>query len=341
MQNEVDTQKNGTLPDPALGVVPLLGPRPTRVWPEELGKADQNAANTLTVQHDGGVIVLSKVDAETVGHHPREDCQDILLMVELKYKDDSEVQQAAITKAPAITYTMEPQENMISKTQAQTFSASEGSKLQTVTYTNDVPPVKTHALTYTLDPQTVASSKTYTLAYTTDSQPVKTQTISYTTEAQPVTVSKIQTFSYTTDTVNKPQTVTYTTEHPIEKAQLVYTADPGQELQPVALTKSHMLSYSAAEQNAKTHLIAYATEPPASAETYSSEPAPDGTKTPTLTYTTTPLPPNTLLSIEGITDMQADASAKATLEFPAESAEVLNLNSNISQPAALVTDSDK
>ena len=354
----MDTQKNATLPDPALGVVPLLAPRPTRVWSEELGKADQNAGNTLTVQHDGGVIVLSKVDAETVGHHPREDCQDILLMVELKYKDVPEPQQAAISKAPAVAYTVESQESIISKAQAQSFTAAEANKIQAVTYANEVPAgsAKTHALTYTIDPQAVSSTKTYTLTYTTDSQPVmtsKSQTISYTTEAQPVTVSKIQTFSYTTDAVSKPQTVTYTTEHPTdgsEKAQLVYAADPHQthnmDLQPVALTKTHMLSYATEQTGTlagKTHLLAYTTEPPPGGEAYSSEQPPDGTKTPTLTYAAE-LQPSTLVSkiqiMGGAAEVQSDANPKtATLEFPTDSGEVLGLSSDIPQQTSIIINS--
>ncbi|PSN46839.1 hypothetical protein C0J52_09570 [Blattella germanica] len=370
-QNDVDTQRNGTLTETTLGVVPFLGPRPTRVWPEELGKTDQNAGNTLTVQHDGGVIVLSKVDAETVGHHPREDCQDILLMVELKYKDVPEPQQTAVAKTPTVTYAVDSQESIICKAETQTF-ASEGNKVQSVTYTSEVPTVssaKTHTLAYTIDPQVVSSPKTYTLTYTTDSQSVmtaKTQSISYPNDTQPITVSKIQTFSYTTDAVNKPQTVTYTTEPPTDKTHaLVYATDTHPvsltkahsleftgNLQTVALTKAHMLSYTTEESNAltgKTHLLAYTAEPTNGEKTqilaYSSEQTTDDSKNPTLTYSTE-LQPSTLVTktqvLGGAADVQVDENVKsATLAFPAESEEILQIGTNIPQQTALNIDSDK
>ncbi|KAJ9581803.1 hypothetical protein L9F63_003872 [Diploptera punctata] len=345
--NEVDSQpKTATLPDPAIGVVPLLEPRPTRVWPEELEKTDHNAGNTLTVQHDGGVIVLSKVDADTVGHHSREDCQDILLMVELKYKDVSETQQTTITKVPAVAYTIESQGSIISKAQAQSFGATEANKIQTVSYTNEGTQ-KTHALAYTIDPQAVSSTKTYTLTYNTDSQSVmtsKSQTISY-TEAQPVTVSKIQAFSYTADAVNKPQTVTYPTDGSEQKTQLVYAADPQQphSLEPVALTKGNILSYTTEQGGTlagKTHLLTYTTEPPSAGEAYSSEQPSDGNKTPSLTYATE-LQTNTLVNkmelMGEASEVQTDGK---TLSFPNES-DVLSLNSNITQQTPIIIDSDK
>lgn len=350
IQSEVESQKNAPLSDPTLGVVPLLGPRPTRIWSEDLGKADQNDGNTLTVQHDGGVIVLSKVDPDTVGQHPRVECQDILLMVELKYKDVPEPQQATISKTPAIAYAVESQGNIISKAQAQTFTATEASKIQAVTYTNEVAgSAKTHALTYTIDPQAVSSTKACTLTYTADAQPVmtsKSQTISYTAEAQPITVSKIQTFSYTTDAVNKPQIVTYTTDGS-EKTQLVYAAEPHQthsmNLQPVALTKAHMLSYATEQTGAlagKTHLLTYTTEPPPGGEAYNSEQPPDETKTPILTYATELQPSNLVSKMQIMGGSDANAK-KSTLVFPTESGEVLSLNSNISPQTSVTVGSDK
>lgn len=373
-QNEVDPQKNGTVHDTGLGVVPLLGPRPTRVWPEDIEKADQNAGNTLTVQHDGSVIVLSKVDAETVGQHPREECQDILLMVELKYKDVTEPQQS---KAPAITYSVEPHESIISKAQTQSFT-TEANKVHTVTYTNDVPTVstsKTHAVSYTIEPQSVSSTKAYTLTYTTDTQPItaaKTQTIAYTTETQPINVSKIEAFSYTTDNINKPQTITYTAEPNSESSTkthaLVYTAnqhplslakaeniDFTGDLHPVALTKGHMLSYAADEPSALTGktLLTYAAEhaisngAKAHLLTYTPEQTPDATsKTPTVAYTAE-LQPSILVTrcsqvLDDVTEILPDTGTKnGSLAFPSESNEVLSLESTIPQQTTILIDTDK
>ncbi|XP_063243504.1 zinc finger protein 253-like isoform X2 [Bacillus rossius redtenbacheri] len=169
----------------------VLSLRPARGWPEELARGDP-----VTVQHDGGVIVLGKVDGEA-----REECQDFVLMVELKYKDPLEVSLDG--KAPSGLYVPDPGE-MGGRTLAYAVDGAEGDAALggfTLADCQD----KTRALIYAAQPEQLVAAEagktdtdSYTVEFTTaqpDAHGSKLQQLlTYATVQQgtPVVVARAQ-----------------------------------------------------------------------------------------------------------------------------------------------------
>ncbi|KAJ8894457.1 hypothetical protein PR048_007111 [Dryococelus australis] len=242
--------------DKAAGVVdglPVLSMRSTRNWSEELAKGDSAADNTVTVQHDGGVIVLGKVDEES-----REECQDFVLMVELKYKDPLETSQA--------TYALEPQDGSLGKAGSSIY-VSDSEKLQGVTYTSEIHTIAGgKTLTYTIDGEANPSVKSFALSNSVD--PLadcqeKTQTLIYTTQPEQLIASKAGEFELATQHqsslgkteaasfANNAHTVEYTTvQHEASGGKLQHlltTYAAVQQATPVVLTRAQILPRTLSE----------------------------------------------------------------------------------------------
>lgn len=185
--------------------------RSSQLWADDGSKH----GNTLTVQQDGSVIVVSKMDSEA----QREPCQDILLMVELKYKDGPEDDQSVRTHTVAYNaqYTVDSNKHS-NLSCTEELSAEKG-----------VTPV-----TYTIDTQQMTDTKTYTLSYSADGHPIalsKTHAFTYSDEngQNSLTKTHMLTYSGASDGASKPATIVY-------------------EPQPLPLTKTQVLEYSNGSQ---------------------------------------------------------------------------------------------
>nr|CAD7446794.1 unnamed protein product [Timema bartmani] len=242
IQTEIDPAKAGGLGETSIGCLPLFNPRATRGWSDDLVKADHGAGNTVTVQHDGSVIVLGKVDSEHT--HGREDCQDILLMVELKYKDIADSIQTGLLKAaPTIAYAIDPTDASLTKTHPHIFTETD--KTHNLAYANEIHSISGgKTLTYTVEAEQDSSPKTYSLTYSTDPLPEsaagKPQTLTFTADEQQLLSSKTHTFEYTVDqqhnTLEKQDVSPYSEDtHSIDYATIDSDSHPG---------KIHMMTYS-------------------------------------------------------------------------------------------------
>nr|CAD7411907.1 unnamed protein product [Timema poppensis] len=243
IQTEIDPAKSGGLGETSIGCLPLFNPRATRGWSDDLVKADHETGNTVTVQHDGSVIVLGKVDSEHT--HGREDCQDILLMVELKYKDIADSIQTGLLKAaPTIAYAIDPTDASLTKMHPHIFTETD--KTHTLAYANEIHSISGgKTLTYTVEAEQDSSPKTYSLSYSTDTLPEsaagKPQTLTFTANEQQLLSSKTHTFEYTVDqqhdTLDKQDVSPYSEDtHSIDYATIDSDSHPG---------KIHMMTYSA------------------------------------------------------------------------------------------------
>lgn len=274
VQKTEEDSKGTQLSESALGVVPLMS---QTTKSQELGPN-----NTLTVSHEGGVIVLSKVEAD-LSNQQREECQDILLMVELKYnKDMPESQQATVAKTHTITYTVDPQDNSLTK--LSTPYSIDGSKPQTISFPATVQTdPKAPTLAYAMEPQPIAGgAKTYTLTYSADPQvavATKSSSITYSSDPQPIVVSKGFTYSDQQDNSlsNKTSTLTYASDPNDETSKthtLVFGDAPSMSLdkdtlafstenvQPVALIKSNVLAYARDHNDDNAEKEVYLTDRP-------------------------------------------------------------------------------
>ncbi|KAK3926953.1 Zinc finger protein 484 [Frankliniella fusca] len=210
--------------------------------------------------HEGSVIVLGKMqDGQIITRG--DDGQDILLMVELKYKDvllqdipgQNQIQPKTETvhlqpqtityaspKTRVLNYVTDPQPNGLIKAPQQLSFSSEAHDISsTVTFTDDQTPI--------------TIGKTHLLAY--DAQG-NAQAIAY-PNVQPVTLAKGQTISYITDGSTLPSTSHFADGSAVlAKDQTLTFSTASTTLGPNA----HVISFVPEGSLGRTQILEYTTD---------------------------------------------------------------------------------
>ncbi|XP_034256973.1 zinc finger protein 773-like [Thrips palmi] len=216
--------------------------------------------------HEGSVIVLGKMENGQIVTH-RDDGQDILLMVELKYKDvllqdlqnqaQNQIQPqadsahlkqhaityAAPTKSRVINYVSEPQSNGLIKAAPQLAFTTEAQGIAS----------NAHTVAYTEDETPITLGKTHVLAY--DAQG-NAQTIAY-PGLQPLTLAKGQTISYITDGTTLPSTSQFADSSTVlAKDQTLTFSTGGASLG----SNTHVISFVPEGALGRSQIIEYTTD---------------------------------------------------------------------------------
>lgn len=212
--------------------------------------------------HEGSVIVLGKMENGQIVTH-RDDGQDILLMVELKYKDvllqdiqnqaQNQIQPEADTahlkqhtiayaapKSRVINYVTDPQSTDLAKGPPPLAFTSEAQGIA----------ANTHSVAYTEDQTPITIGKTHLLAYDAQGNP---QTIAY-PGLQPLTLAKGQTISYITDGTTLPSTSQFADSSSVLSKDQTLTFSTG------GASNTHVISFVQDGALGRPQILEYTTD---------------------------------------------------------------------------------